>query len=120
LIAGEIDVAIFASQLDARFLQRALGPPGLRLMNVAQAEAIAKTVPGLKHLVLSRGIISLTRDIPNSDIDLLASKSTGHRAPLIGSVNFLLSNQMICHSLRRQRHFTASARASGNGTRPSG
>src|SRR5262249_11635762 len=58
LIANEIDVAIFASQLDTSFLQRALGGPGLRLMNVAQAEAIAKTVPGLKHLVLSRGIIS--------------------------------------------------------------
>ena len=76
LIAGEIDVAIFASQLDTNFLQRALGAPGLRLMNVAQAEAIAKTVPGLKHLVLSRGIISLTRDIPNSDIDMLASRNS--------------------------------------------
>src|SRR5215467_3835368 len=75
LIAGEIDVAMFASQLDTNFLQRALGAPGLRLMNVVQAEAIAKTVPGLKHLVLSRGIISLTRDIPNSDIDLLASRN---------------------------------------------
>src|SRR5215470_8163707 len=75
LIAGEIDVAIFASQLDTSFLQRALDAPGLRLMNVPQAEAIAKTVPGLKHLVLSRGIISLTRDVPNSDIDLLASRN---------------------------------------------
>src|SRR5262245_17175075 len=44
-------------------------------MNVAQAEAIAKTIPGLKHLVLSRGIISLTRDIPNTDVDLLASRN---------------------------------------------
>jgi TRAP-type uncharacterized transport system substrate-binding protein len=76
LIAGEIDAAIFASQLDTSFLQRALGAPGLRLMNVAQTEAIAKTVPGLKHLVLSRGIISLTRDIPNSDVDLLASRNS--------------------------------------------
>jgi TRAP-type uncharacterized transport system substrate-binding protein len=76
LIAGEIDVAVFASQLDTSFLQRALGAPGLQLMNVAQAEAIAKTVPGLKHLVLSRGMISLTRDIPNSDVDLLASRNS--------------------------------------------
>jgi uncharacterized protein len=76
LIAGEIDVAIFASQLDTSFLQRALGAPGLRLMNVVQAEAIAKTVPGLKHLVLSRGIISLTRDVPDSDVDLLASRNS--------------------------------------------
>jgi len=73
LIAGEIDVAIVPQDGDA--LQRALGAPGIRLMSVAQAEAIAKTVPGLKHVVLSRGLISLTRDIPDSDIDLLASRN---------------------------------------------
>jgi hypothetical protein len=44
-------------------------------MSVAQAEAIAKTVPGLKHVVLWRGLISLARDIPDSDIDLLASRN---------------------------------------------
>ena len=56
-------------------LQRALGAPGIRLMSVAQAEAIAKTVPGLKHVVLWRGLIDLSRDIPNSDVDLLASRN---------------------------------------------
>ncbi len=75
LIAGEIDVAMFPSQLDGNLLQRALGAPGVRLMNVAQAEAIAKSVPGLKHVVLWRGLISLSRDIPSSDIDLLASSN---------------------------------------------
>src|SRR5207244_11574812 len=44
-------------------------------MNVAQAEAIAKTVPGLKHVVLWRGLISLSRDIPDSDVDLIASRN---------------------------------------------
>jgi hypothetical protein len=58
LIASEIDVAIFASQLDTSFLQRALGAPGLQLMNLRKLEAIAKTVPGLKHLVLSRGSLA--------------------------------------------------------------
>src|SRR3974390_2566435 len=44
-------------------------------MNVAQAEAIAKTVPGLKHVVLWRGLIDLSRDVPNSNIDLLAFRN---------------------------------------------
>ncbi len=74
LITGEIDVAI-VPQLDGSPLQRALGAPGIRLMSVAQAEAIAKTVPGLKHVVLWRGLIDLSRDIPNSDVDLLASRN---------------------------------------------
>jgi TRAP-type uncharacterized transport system substrate-binding protein len=75
LIAGEIDVAMVATQIDDSLLQRALGAPGIQLMNVAQAEAIAKTVPGLKHVVLWQGLIDLSRDIPNSDIDLLALRN---------------------------------------------
>jgi hypothetical protein len=75
LIAGEIDVAMVPTQIDDSILQRALDAPGVQLMNVAQAEAIAKTVPGLKRLVLWRGLISLTRDIPSSDMDLLALRN---------------------------------------------
>jgi TRAP-type uncharacterized transport system substrate-binding protein len=75
LIAGQIDVAVVPAQVDDSILQRALRESGVRLMNVAQAEAIAKTVPGLKHVVLWRGLISLTRDIPNSDIDMLALRN---------------------------------------------
>jgi uncharacterized protein len=52
LIAGEIDLAIFPSELDGSLLRRALSISGIRLMNVAQAEAIAKAVPRLKHVVL--------------------------------------------------------------------
>jgi TRAP-type uncharacterized transport system substrate-binding protein len=75
LIAGEIDAAMIATQIDDSLAQRALAAPGVQLMNVAQAEAIAKTVPGLKHVVLWRGLISLSHDIPNSDIDLLALRN---------------------------------------------
>jgi len=74
LVAGEVD-AVIAPQQDIVRLQHALGAPGIRLMSVAQAEAIAKTVPGLKHVVLWRGLIDLSRDIPNSDVDLLASRN---------------------------------------------
>jgi hypothetical protein len=73
LIAGEIDVAIFPAQLDTGLLRRALVAPDVRLMNVAQAEAIAKTVPGIKHVVLWQDLIDLTRDIPDADVNLLAS-----------------------------------------------
>src|SRR5262245_51680136 len=76
LIAGEIDVAILPqSQLDGGPLQQALDAPGIRLVSVAQAEAIAKTVPGLKHVMLWRGLIDLSRDIPSLNIDLLASRN---------------------------------------------
>ena len=74
LIAGEIDVVIVPQQ-DLDRVQYTLGAPGIRLMSVAQAEAIAKTVPGLKHVVLWRGLLDLSRDIPNSDVDMLASRN---------------------------------------------
>jgi hypothetical protein len=74
LTSGEIEVAVLP-QLDGNPLQRALGGPGIQVMSVAQAEAIAKTVPGLKHVVLWRGLLDLSRDIPNSDVDLLASRN---------------------------------------------
>ena len=75
LIAGEIDAAMFPIPMDDDVLHRALGAPGIRLMSIAQAEAIAKAVPGLKRVVLWRGLISLSRDIPDSDIDLLAVRN---------------------------------------------
>jgi hypothetical protein len=75
LIAGTIDVAAFPAQLGDPLLQPALGTPGIRLMNVAQAEAIAKTVPGVKHIVLWRGLANLPRDIPSADTDLLAFRT---------------------------------------------
>jgi len=75
LRAGDIDVAIFTREAGWSLLQRALSDPGVRLMSVAQAEAIAKTIPGLKRVVLWRGLVDLTRDIPDADINLLASQT---------------------------------------------
>jgi TRAP-type uncharacterized transport system substrate-binding protein len=75
LLSNEIEIAIFPSQLDGGLLQRALAAPGVRLMSVAHAEAIAKLIPGLKRVILWRGLISLSRDIPDSDVDLLAFRS---------------------------------------------
>jgi len=74
LIAGRVDVVVI-SEPDIGSLGRLIGASDIRLMNVAQAEAIAKTVPGLKHIVLWRGLIDLSRDIPDSNIDLLAFRN---------------------------------------------
>jgi TRAP-type uncharacterized transport system substrate-binding protein len=72
LISGNVDVAITPAMEN---VEHTITMPGIRLMSVAQAEAIAKTVGGLKHVVLWRGLIDLGRDIPNSDVDLLALRN---------------------------------------------
>ena len=142
LIAGTIDVAI-VPQLDGTPLQRALDVPGIRLMSVAQAEAIAKTVPGLKHVVLWRGLVDLASDRPDLDIDLLASRNRLLiRRDLHPALQYLLLGAMReVHSTQGPfnllgefpaqqpndlplsqppRHSTARARLSGNVTRPFG
>ena len=72
LISGAVDVAIVP---ELASVERTFNAPDIRLMNVAQAEAIAKTVPGLKHVVLWRGLVDLGHDIPGSDVNLLGARN---------------------------------------------
>jgi TRAP-type uncharacterized transport system substrate-binding protein len=74
LISGQVDV-IAIPQPETSLLEKLLSARDIRLMNVTQAEAIAKGVPGLKHVTLWRGLIDLTRDVPNSNVDLLAFRN---------------------------------------------
>jgi TRAP-type uncharacterized transport system substrate-binding protein len=74
LIAGQVDVAA-VPQPEIGLLERLLETPGIKLMNVVQAEAIAKAVPGLKRVILWQGLFDLSRDIPDSNFDLLAIRS---------------------------------------------
>jgi hypothetical protein len=102
LIAGDIDAAI-VPELDGSPLQRALGAPGIRLMSVAQAEAIAKRVPGLKHVVLWRGLIDLSRDIPNSDVDF---PGTAFATTITSMAAMLWSIGTIAHGAFVSAHST--------------
>jgi hypothetical protein len=72
LLSGTVDVTIVPA-MEAG--ERTLTTPGIQLMSVAQAEAIAKIVPGFKHVVLWRGLIDLSQDIPKADVDLLALRN---------------------------------------------
>jgi uncharacterized protein len=132
LISGSIDVAVVPA---IEFAERTITTPGIRLMSVAQAEAIAKTVPGLKHVVLWRGLIDLSHDIPNSDVDLLALRvpsgphawlptaniATRGEAPCgRATCNSQPSSPTICPSPQRRKRSTARVHSSGNDTRPFG
>lgn len=143
LMRGDIDVAVFAAQLDSGLVRQAMEAPGLRLMDIRQAEAIAKTVPGLKHIVLSRGLVSLSGDIPNLDVDMLRSeaacssdaictprcsiccskqcaRSMAAQGHSTASENSRPSSPTICRCRRWRRPSTAPARRSGSSTPRSG
>jgi hypothetical protein len=50
--------------------------PGIRLMSLAHAEAYTRRFPYLAHLVLPRGAIDLTQEIPAHDTHLVSPMAT--------------------------------------------
>ena len=76
LNAGEVDVILMPGTLDTEVVQRALASPGLRLMNLEQADAITRIVPTFSHVVLPRGLLDLGKDRPGEDVHMLATANS--------------------------------------------
>ncbi len=76
LLAGRIDGLVFSSAPEAPLIQMLLQTPGIRLFDFAQAEAYARRLPFLTHVVLPRGIVDLGRNIPAQDYHLIAPTAT--------------------------------------------
>lgn len=73
LIKGEVDAGFFVSAADSDVIQKLLYEPGLTLMNFSRAPAYAKRYPFLAHVVLHEGVIDLSKNIPDHDIDMVAA-----------------------------------------------
>ncbi len=73
---GDVD-AIFLPPvgLNTPVIQSLLHDPIFRLMNIAQAEALARLFPTLHRLVLPQGVVDLQNNIPAADVNLLASSN---------------------------------------------
>jgi len=76
LLEGRIDALVFSSGPDALLVQMLLQTPGVKLFNFDQAEAYARRLPFLSHVVLPRGIVDLGRDLPPQDYHLIAPTAT--------------------------------------------
>jgi len=73
---GVVDVIVVTIELSAPFVQALLRDPTVRLMSVAQAEALTRVYPFLVRLVLPQGVIDFERNIPANDVDLIANTNT--------------------------------------------
>jgi hypothetical protein len=71
LAAGRLDAMFAVAAWDAPVIQRALNA-GHGLLSIAQAMALSRQFPWLTALVLPRGGLSLARDEPPADVELLA------------------------------------------------
>ena len=76
LLEGRIDGLVFSSGPDALLVQMLLQTPGIKLFDFAQAEAYARRLPFVSHVVLPRGIVDVGRDLPAQDYHLIAPTAT--------------------------------------------
>lgn len=76
-------------------VQPLLHDPAVRVMNIAQAEALTQLFPSLQHVVLSQGVIDLEKNIPPADVNLIAlTNVVVARADLHPEMIYLLAQTM--------------------------
>jgi TRAP-type uncharacterized transport system substrate-binding protein len=76
LLDGDIDAVIFVSAPESPLIQMLLMTPGIRLFDFPQNEAYARRFAFLTALTLPRGVVDLAKDVPSSDVRLVAATST--------------------------------------------
>ncbi|HVE08906.1 MAG TPA: TAXI family TRAP transporter solute-binding subunit [Paraburkholderia sp.] len=68
----QIDAAFFIGRPDAP-MQQTLLNSDLKLMSFAQADALVQKFPSLSKIVYPRGSTSIVKDLPHTDVTLLAA-----------------------------------------------
>jgi ABC-type nitrate/sulfonate/bicarbonate transport system substrate-binding protein len=72
-LAGELDAVVFASAPESLMVQMLLQTPGVKLMDFAQSEAYSRRFAFLTPATLPRGVVDLARDLPSTDLRLVAT-----------------------------------------------
>ena len=70
---GEIDAVVFASAPESLMVQMLLQTPGVKLMDFPQNEAYSRRFGFLSPVVLPRGIVDLSQNIPAEPVRLVAT-----------------------------------------------
>jgi len=76
LLEGKSDALVFASAPESLMVQMLLQTPNVRLFDFAQAEAYSRRFAFMSPVVLPRGVVDLARDMPPSDVRLVAPTAT--------------------------------------------
>ncbi len=73
--SGEADAGFLVLGAEDARLEKLLQLPGLRIMNMAQSEALVQRYPDLSRVILRRGVVDFVRDVPETDTSLVATKA---------------------------------------------
>jgi len=72
LLDGEIDAIAIASAPESVMVQMLLQTPGIRLLDIPQAEAYSRRFPFLSPVTLPRGVVNIATDLPPANVRLIA------------------------------------------------
>ena len=73
LLAGELDALAMVSAPESPLVQMLLQTPGVRLLEIEQAEAYARRYRYLTPVTLPRGVVDLPRNVPPHDLPMVAT-----------------------------------------------
>jgi uncharacterized protein len=72
---GEADAGFLVLGAEDARLEKLLQQPGLRIMPMAQANALIQRYPYLTSAVLRQGVLDFARNVPETDTSLVATKA---------------------------------------------
>jgi hypothetical protein len=91
LLEGQVDIAVLVVPWQAPTVRRLLLSDSVQLAGFARAEARVARHPELTRLVLPEGVADLARDIPSTDVVLVAPKvSMAARRSMHAALQYLL------------------------------
>jgi len=72
LLEGTVDAVMILGAEDNALVKELLYTPKVKLMTFRQAEAYARLIPALSHVVLPQGILDVSKKMPSQDVHLVA------------------------------------------------
>ena len=75
LVVGDIDALFIATSIDSLTVKRLLTEPTVKLMSMAQADALLRLDGNLGKVVLPAGVIDLAANAPETDIVMVAPQA---------------------------------------------
>lgn len=76
LAAGQLDAVFVVAAAEAPVLNSFMRLPGVQLMNFVQAGAYTRALPFLTKVEVARGLLSIERDLPRLNRQMIAATAT--------------------------------------------
>jgi TRAP transporter TAXI family solute receptor len=93
---SKVDVVWILGSLEVPTVQALLKNPDVRLLSFDMAEAYTRIYPDLVQLILPRGVLDIEKNIPPSDVSLIANVNRVLvRSDLHPEIIYLLSKTML-------------------------